>query len=299
MKSCFRYCGWFAASVCMLSAAAPAEPPAEKLELRFGLAKFADYNPLADIDKIAGWGFDYSEPAVTQAMELSDAEFQAALAKARRAGIRAEAMNYFLPGAVKVTGPAVQREQVRAYVEKALGRAEALGAKVVVFGSGAARSVPEGFPREQAWRQLQEFLRDCGEHIARRKYGMVIGIEPLRKAETNIVNSIGEAWTLARETNHPKVRIIADFYHLAVEKEDPGIILEAGAYIVHCHISNPGGGRTFPRAEAEDAGYAVFFENLKRIGYRGRLSVEANTADLETDGKAGLEFMKRMYGKYR
>jgi len=128
---------------------------------------------------------------------------------------------------------------------------------------------------------------------------MVIGIEPLRRAETNIVNSIGEAWQLARETNHPKVRIIADFYHLGVENEDPAIILKAGTYIVHCHIANPNGGRFFPKDEAEDSRYAEFFRMLKKIGYQGRLSLEANTDDLETDAKAGLVFLKRMYETYR
>ena len=299
MKPCAWYCGLIAASACTLLAETPAARPAEKLQLRFGLAKFADYNPLADIDKIGAWGFDYIEPAVVQTMELSDAEFEAALAKARASKIRVEAMNMLLPGSLKVTGPSVDREKVRAYVEKALARAEALGAKVVDFGSGAARSVPADFPPEQAWRQLQEFLRDCGDHIASRKYGMVIAIEPMQKAESNIVNSIEEAWKLARDTNHPKVRIMADFYHLAVENEDPAVILEAGPYIVHSHISNPGRGRVFPRDEAENPLYAAFFRNLKRIGYSGRMSVEANTDDFESDAKAGLEFMKRMYAKYR
>jgi len=299
MKPCAWYCGLIAASVCTLLAETPAARPAEKLQLRFGLAKFADYNPLADIDKIGAWGFDYIEPAVMQTMELSDTEFKAALAKARASRIRVEAMNMFLPGSLKVTGPSVDREKVRAYVAKALARAEALGVKVVDFGSAAARSVPAGFPREQAWRQLQEFLRDCGDHIASRKYGMVIAIEPMQRAESNIVNSIEEAWKLARDTNHPKVRIMADLYHLAVENEDPAVILEAGPYIVHSHISNPGRGRVFPRDEAENPLYAAFFGNLKRIGYSGRMSVEANPNDLESDAKAGLEFMKRMYAKYR
>lgn len=299
MTTCALFCGLLAASAWSLSATSSAARPAERLQLRFGLAKFADYNPLADIDKIGAWGFDYVEPAVVQTMELSDAEFDAALARARASKIRVEAMNMLLPGSLKVTGPSVDRAKVRAYVEKALARAEALGAKVVDFGSGAARSVPDGFPREQAWLQLQQFLRDCGSHIASRKYGMVIAIEPMQKAESNIVNSIEEAWRLARDTNHPKVRIMADFYHLAVENEDPAVILAAGPYIVHTHISNPGRGRMFPRDEAEDPRYAVFFGNLKRIGYSGRMSVEANTNDLESDAKAGLEFMKRMYAKYQ
>lgn len=289
--------GWVLLS-CLF--AAPQQPQsAERLQLRFGLAKFSTYNPLADIDRLASWGFDYSEPAVTQTMELSDAEFAAALARARAAKTRVEAMNWFLPASLKVTGPAVDRDKVREYLSKSLARAESLGVKVVVFGSGGARSVPEGFPRDQAWRQLQDFLRDCGDLIVRRGYGMVIGIEPLRRAETNIVNSIGEAWQLARETNHPKVRIIADFYHLAVENEDPAIILKAGSYIVHCHIANPNGGRVFPKDEAEDSRYADFFRMLKGIGYDGRLSLEANTDNLETDARTGLAFLKRMYEKYR
>jgi D-psicose/D-tagatose/L-ribulose 3-epimerase len=287
------------AVVTLFAAALPPAMSAEKLQLRFGIAKFADYNPLADIDRFAGWGFDYSEPAVTQTMELSDADFEKALAKARGAKIRVEAMNWFLPATLKVTGPSIDRARVREYIERSLARAEALGAKVVVFGSGGARSVPDGFPRDEAWKQLQQFLRECGDHIEAHRYGMVIGIEPLRKAESNILNSIGEAWQLAKDTSHPKVRIIADFYHLAVENEDPAIILKARRYIVHCHIANPNGGRTFPKDESEDARYASFFKMLKKIGYSGRLSLEANTADLEGDSRAGLAFMKRMYEKYR
>jgi uncharacterized protein (DUF1330 family) len=40
------------------------------------------------------------------------------------------------PGSdIKLTGPAVDREQVRAYLEKSLALAESFGAKVIVFGS--------------------------------------------------------------------------------------------------------------------------------------------------------------------
>lgn len=272
---------------------------AEELELRFGVAKFSDYNPLADIDRLAAWGFDYAEPALSQTMTLSEEDFAAALRKAASTRIHVEAMNWFVPPEVKLTGPAVDRGKVEDYVVRSLSRAEALGAKIVVFGSGGARSVPDGFPREKAWTQLQDFLRTCGEEIRRKKYGMVIGIEPLRKAESNIVNTAAEALRLARDTAHPKVRIIVDFYHLAVENEDPGIILEAGDQIVHLHIANPGQGRVFPKDETEEPRYADFFVNLRKIGYKGRISLEANTTDFEADARAGLMFLKKMYAKYR
>ncbi len=272
---------------------------AEGLKLRFGVAKFSDYNPLADIDKLADWGFDYAEPAVSQTMTLNDQEFAAALKKPKSTRIQVEAMNWVVPPEIKLTGPAANQEQVANYIRKSLARAEALGAKVIVFGSGGARSVPEGFPRAKAWGQLKRFLRLCGSEIVKNKYSMVIGIEPLRKAESNILNTAAECLKLAREVNHPKVRIIVDFYHLAIENEDPDIILRARDAIVHLHIANPNQGRVFPREEAEEPRYKAFFTNLRRIGYNGRISLEANTKDFESDAKAGLLFLKQMAEKYR
>src|SRR5688572_16389244 len=272
--------------------------PAGELKLRFGVAKFSNYNPLADIDKLAAWGFDYAEPAMSQTMTLTDEEFAAAVKKVRSTKIRVEVMNWFVPPEIKLTGPAVNPDQIQSYLEKALARAEKLGAKVIVFGSGGARAVPEGFPRDHAWKQLVDFLRRTGAIIARNRYGMVIGIEPMQKAESNIINSAAEALKLAREANHPKIRIMVDFFHLARENENPDIILEAGNNIVHLHIANPHQGRIFPRDESEDERYRLFFTNLRKIGYRGRISLEANTTNLEDDAKAGLIFLKKMYAKY-
>ena len=268
--------------------------------LRFGLAKFADYDPLAVVEKLEGWGLDYAEPAVLQVMTYSDAEFADAVRRNRSAGARVEVMNWFVPGSVRLTGPDVDAAKVRDYMEKSLARAEALNAKVIVFGSPAARSYPEGYPKHLAWGQLVAFLRACGEHIAAKGYDITIGIEPLRKAESNIVNTVGEALDLAGAVGHPRVKIIVDFFHLAEENEDPDVILAARDEIVHLHISNPAGGkRLFCRDEAEDPRYAKFFRNLKTIGYAGRISLEANPTDLEADARAGVAFLRRMYEKYR
>jgi sugar phosphate isomerase/epimerase len=207
-------------------------------------------------------------------------------------------MNWFLPGTdIKLTGPQVDTGRVREYVERSLALAETFGARVIVFGSPGARTFPDGFPREQAWTQLQAFLKTCGEVIESRRYGMVIGIEPLRRPETNIVNSVAEALQLAREVAHPKIRIIVDFYHLAFEHEDPAVLLEAKELIVHLQIADPRE-RGFPTSEADDPRYAAFFSTLRRIGYQGRISVEANSNDLEHDAGASLAFLKEMVRTY-
>jgi D-psicose/D-tagatose/L-ribulose 3-epimerase len=273
-------------------------PAAGTLRLRYGVAAFGDVNPLASIDMLRALGFDYAEPALSKTLALDPEALASARAKVAATGIRVETMNWFLPGSdIKLTGPEVDPAKIRDYVEKSLALAESLGAKVIVFGSPGARTVPDGFPRERAWAQLKEFLKICGDVIQSRGYGMVIGIEALRKPETNIVNSVAEALRLAREVKHPKIRIIVDFYHLAFEHEDPAVILDAGDMIVHLQIADPRE-RTFPVSDAEEPRYAAFFTNLRKIGYQGRISIEANSNDVEKDGRASLAFLKQMADKY-
>ena len=265
------------------------------LRLRFGVAQFDRYDPLADIGKLDMWGFDYCEPQLGKVMALSEAEFQTVLKKARASPIHVEAMNSFIPADLKVVGSQVDRPRLRAYLQKALVRAEALGAKVIVFGSGDARMVPGGFSKRRAWVQLREFLRMAGDEISRNKYGMVIGIEALRKAESNIVNTSAEACQLAVQTNHPKIRIIVDFFHLANEREDPAILRRVKDYIVHLHFSDPSRGRAFPRIESRHAADLAFFSYLREIGYQGRMSLEATTSDFQTDAPAGLAAVRKLY----
>jgi len=268
------------------------------LQLRYGVAAFGEVNPLQSLETLRALGFDYAEPALSKTVALDPAALASVRARLAATGIRVETMNWFLPGTdIKLTGPAVDSAKIRAYVETSLALAESFGAKVIVFGSPGARTVPDGFPRERAWAQLKDFLKTCGDVIETRRYGMLIGIEALRKPETNIVNSVAEALKLAREVNHPKIRIIVDFYHLAFEHEDPSVILDARDMIVHLQIADPRE-RTFPISDAAEPRYGAFFTNLHRIGYRGRISIEANSSDVEKDGRASLAFLKHMAEKY-
>lgn len=268
------------------------------LRLRFGVAAFGSVDPLRSIDTVTDAGFDYVEPALSLTWALPPADLDSARARVRASGIRVETMNWFLPGAdIKLTGPDVDRARIRQYVEHSLALAESFGARVIVFGSPGARTAPDGFPLEKAWDQLKEFLRTCAEVIDARGYGMVIGIEALRRPETNVINSVTEALKLATEVAHPKIRLIVDFYHLAFENEDPDVILEARDMIVHLQIAAPGE-RMFPTREADDPRYGAFFRNLRRIGYQGRISIEADSNDLENEARSSLAFLKAMVERY-
>jgi sugar phosphate isomerase/epimerase len=178
-----------------------------------------------------------------------------------------------------------------AYVKKAFARLNRLGVKILCFGSGGARRVPEGFPKEEAFKQLVDF----GKRIApeARAQGITVVIEPLRRQETNIINTAGEGLALVQAVNDPNFELLIDFYHLASEKEDPAIILTARDHIRHLHMANPQG-RVFPLTW-EEFDYAPFFANLRQIGYAGRISVEASSKDIPAEGPQAIALLRRAF----
>jgi hypothetical protein len=82
--------------------AAAAMAPAE---WRFGVADFSTSEPLKNAEKIIAAGYDYIEPGLAKAVALPPGEFDAARQRLQAAGIRVEAMNWFVPGSIKLTGP--------------------------------------------------------------------------------------------------------------------------------------------------------------------------------------------------
>jgi len=247
--------------------------------------------PLANLEAAKAAGFDYVELSTSEIAGLSDADFDRALNRIRQVGLPVPASNLFLPAALKVTGPAIDRDQQLAYVRKAFARLQQIGITVVVFGSGGARLVPDGFSKEQAFQQLVEFGRRIAPEA--RAHGITVAVEPLRPQETNIINSAAEGLDLVNAINDPNFQLMVDFYHLASVKEDPAIILRARDHIRHLHMANPEG-RIFPRTPTE-YDYQPFFAALRTIGYSGRISVEASTKDLPGDAPPAIALLRSAF----
>ena len=242
------------------------------------------------IEIIAEAGFDYIELSLAKLMTFSDEQFQRLKERLLAAGIRCEACNSFFPPDLGLTGEAVLAERVAAYYRAALERAQQLGVEIVVFGSAGARNVPAGFAQEAAWRQLVQLLRDM-DPVA-RQCGITVVIEPLNRKESNILNSVAEGLQLTTEVDRPNIQLLVDYYHLSLENEDPAIVVAAGAAIRHVHLAEPEG-RGFPEPQSRPA-YAAFVEELRKIHYARRLSIEASSDDLRRDAPAGLAFLKEL-----
>ena len=246
------------------------------------------------IEKIAEWGYDYIELPVSEMMLLSDADFAVLKDRVQGADIPCRALNSFFPPSLKLTGKEVDHQAVRAYYSKAMSRANALGAKYMVFGSPWSRAVPAGFSMDQAYQQLLELIRQMGTVAAENN--VVVAVEHNNHTETNILNQLNEVGKLVVEVNHPHIKVLVDYYHIRVENEPIDWVIHYGDLIVHSHFARFQG-RGFPTTLSEDELYIPYIKALHEIQYKGGVSIEAYSDDLETDAPATLQFLKTNFMK--
>ncbi|MDX6460192.1 MAG: D-psicose/D-tagatose/L-ribulose 3-epimerase, partial [Acidobacteriaceae bacterium] len=213
-------------------------------------------------------------------------------AKFKQVGLPVLTANLFIPANIKVTGPNIDKDRQMEYVRLALDRVSRLGVRLVVFGSGGARQVPEGFSRQEAFEQLVDF----GKRIApeARSRNITIAIEPLRKQESNIINNTTEALAWVNAVNDPNIQLMIDFYHFSVEKEDPSAILKVQDHLRHLHMANPNG-RVMP-LKWEEYNYGPFFATLRQIHYDRLISLEVSNANL-AEGPQAIALLRRAFGE--
>ena len=250
--------------------------------MRFGCCAGLDKMPI-----VQDAGYDYVELAVGAVKaESPDDEFEPIRDEIQSYTIVPEAWNCLLPGDIKVTGPEVDKYRIERFLRTAFERIEELGGEIVVFGSGGARKVPDGFPRKRAREQIVEFITLAGQIAG--THGITIAIEPLNAKESNIINSVKEGMEFVEAADHPFVKVLADLYHIDEEKEPIRDVVDAGNALVHTHTADTGrgfpGSGTYPHAE--------FFEALRSIGYNDRMSVECILEDFKPECVKALEFLR-------
>jgi sugar phosphate isomerase/epimerase len=234
-------------------------------------------------------GFDYFEGTVDNFLAPTKTEdvFLAKLEMVKKSGLQPYALNSFLPGSLKSVGPDADNTKIIEYVKIVFQRAKVAGVKVIVFGSGGSRKIPDGFDRGKAKEQFIVLLKQLGPLA--RENDVTIVIEPLRSQETNFINTVKEGCEIARAVNDKNVRVLADFYHMLCENESPEAIVQAGNLLVHCHIAEKVG-RTAPGVSKED--FTPFFKALKQINYKGKISLEGSFTNFETEAAAAIKYLR-------
>lgn len=246
---------------------------------------------LASVPIIRKLGYDYVELTMSGLASLSEAGFEEVCGTLRELDIRCEVLHGFFPGTLRLTGPDADVDAIHAFLAKALPRAKAIGAEVIVFGSPGARNYPEGFPKEKAYEQLVELCRLIEPYAAKEE--IIIAIEPLQYGEANIINTVRDGYRLAKDTDRPHIKLLADYFHWIRNGETAEDLKACADLLVHTHFAE-NADRAFP-CEAKES-YREFMETLKASGYDARVSIEAHVKeDFEAEAGAALKLFRETY----
>jgi len=254
--------------------------------MRFGLC--ADWEDAALLERL---GYDYLEGNLSVLAYMDDEDLQETKRLLDAASLRCEVCNCFFPSHMKLTGEEADLSAIREYSKRALENAAALGLQIAVLGSGRARQAPPGFDRQRALAQLKEVFRAVADIAA--QYAVTVALEPLQAGECNLLNRATEADALAAELNHPNLRVLADIFHMYRGGEDYGVIPAMRTKLAHVHFCDPTR-RWYPK-QSDTYDYGGFAAALKASGYGGRISVEADYGDFESDAKDALELMRKLF----
>jgi D-psicose/D-tagatose/L-ribulose 3-epimerase len=197
------------------------------------------------------------------------------------------AYNCLFPADLKITGPNADLLRIKAYAARAFKRAKEMNSSVLVFGSGGARNIPDGWPRERGEEQLIEAMRLLGPMA--RAVSLTIALEPLHSGESNLLNCIPVGMDYLRRARTAGLTILADFYHMALEEEPASVLDETARLLSHVHVAEPQG-RIAPRPGGTNL--RPFFAKLKAIGYDKRISLECSWEDLKTQLRPTLDFLR-------
>ena len=244
---------------------------------------FSDYPVIEEA------GYSYIEESVQNFLVPLESEsaFNEKLGLMKKSKLPIPSMNNFIPGKLKSVGPDAMHDEILKYAETAFRRAQIVGVKNIVFGSGGSRRIPDGFSAETA---RQQFISLCKKiSPLAEKFNIVLVLEPLNKGECNILNYVADGGEIVNIVNHKNFRLLADIYHMLRENESPDNIIKYGDLIRHIHIAE-NAGREAPGVNNED--FTPYFRALEEINYKGLMSVECKWKNLSGQAAPALKFLR-------
>lgn len=234
--------------------------------------------------EITDAGYDFAECSVGLIMNISDEDFEKVIAQ----NVKIRICNCFIPSEYKIVEDS---PELWAWVEKSLYRMEKLSTEIVVFGSGGARTIPDTMSYEDGLKKIESFLIRCNELA--KKHNIIVAIEPLNHNETNFIHKVFSGYELSKKLNLSNVKILADIFHMYVEKEDFSVFNDTVDEIVHTHINNPVT-RTCPTLEDNEY-IANFAKALNDAGYNKAVTIESSFDDFSNEIRDAIVYLRKVF----
>lgn len=256
--------------------------------MKFGVCVGTDIEKMKYIKSL---GYDYAE---SHCQEIARKD-KAYLDEMKATGLPVVAANCFI--GMRIVGEEKDETKIKDYLESLFANASYLGLEYLVFGSSAARRIPDGMSLEEGRTEIADFLKNLVVPLA-EKYNLPVAIEPLRPEECNAINTIADGVEIAKKVNSPYVKVLADVAHMYVQNESMESLLDYKGLIVHAHTSNPAPDpatdkkRVYPKKD-DDFSQSSFVNALKAIGVE-HCSIEADVIDFESDAKNAFEVLMEL-----
>lgn len=245
------------------------------LFMTFGISTFVWVSPFSTahfhlLPKIKEAGYDIVEVAVEDASLINWPEL---LLRTRDLGLKITISGAFGPDRDISSTDASVRKNGLEYITDCVAIAAQMGSPVfggpVYSAVGKTRIVPpEQKKQERAW--CVENLREAAKVAA--DHGVTIGLEPLNRFETDMINTVDQALELLQETGSPHIKILLDTFHANIEEKNiPAAISKIGKDRL-CHIQGNESDRGTPGTGHLD--WPGIRAALADIGYTGAIVLE-------------------------
>lgn len=233
--------------------------------------------------RFAALGADFLEAGLAPLGLEDDARFARARALGDASPLPVPVFSQFLPRDFRIVGPDADHARVRRYLTRVAQVVAACHSDVVVFGSGWARNVPDGWSRITATQQFADVVRFAADALA--PVGAIVALEAQNQTETNFLTTFPEARDFAVSMG---VGLIADTYHLHMDDEPFETVWVTAPTLAHVHVSDSG--RLSPGRGA--FAFERFFRGLATGGFRGRLAIEMMSSVEDAEAVRILDFTR-------
>jgi len=163
-------------------------------------------------------------------------------------------------------------------------------------------------PTELIWQYSADSLREVAKYA--KQFGVTIGIEPVNRYETYLINTCEQALHLKNIIGEENIKIHLDTYHMNIEEKNLfNATILAGEDLIHYHFCE--NDRGIPGTGLIN--WDDIFRALKELNYRGYAALESfvdvtdnmNTwvwRKLAPDGdtllKEGTKFIRKKMNEY-
>jgi D-psicose/D-tagatose/L-ribulose 3-epimerase len=307
----WRYFGSLAVTIKSTAVAIFAEASLGTLIMKLGIHAYAwcstwSNETLPLIDRVKALGLDFIELPL---MHLDTFDSPAIVERLKANDLGVCTSTVLLSGFDISSTDIAERTRGIQYLKNCVAAANAVGAtnlSGVVYGEHAKPNATK--PTNVEWGHVADSLRDVANYAL--EHGVQIGIEPVNRYETSLVNTCEQARSLQKLIGCSNVKIHLDTYHMNIEEKDfYAATVLAGGDLIHYHLCE--NDRGIPGTGLVD--WDGIFRALAKMNYQGNAALESfvdatdnmNTwvwRKLAPDGdtlvREGIAFIREKQAKY-